>query len=125
MAQSKPKFFQYAACSTCRKAKKWLDGHGVAIVDVAIVDTPPSEQELTGWIAKSGLPAHKWFNTSGQSYRALVASKGKPYVDALSSEQIAKLLSADGKLIKRPVLVTTKGVLVGFKEDAYEALFAK
>jgi arsenate reductase len=73
-------------------------------------------------VRQSALPARKWFNTSGQSYRALVARLGKAKVDALGDEEIIGLLAKDGKLIKRPVLVGRGKVLVGFREEQYEAL---
>lgn len=116
------KLFAYHACDTCRKARKWLDARGIAYELVAIVEQPPSVAELKTWIAKSGLPAKKWFNTSGQSYRALVAELGKARVDALTEAEIAEKLARDGKLIKRPVLVTADHVLVGFREESYEEM---
>jgi arsenate reductase len=116
------KFFAYAGCSTCRNAKQWLQSHGLAFDEVPIVEQPPSAAELKRWIAKSGLPVAKWFNTSGQSYRALVARLGKDGVAKLDEGEKIALLAADGKLIKRPVLVSEQRVLVGFDEQAYAAL---
>lgn len=115
----KMKLFAYAACGTCKKAQKWLDAHGLAYELVPIVEQPPSVSELSTWITQSGLPAKKWFNTSGQSYRALIAELGKEQVEKLTEAQIVEKLSRDGKLIKRPVLVTQGKVLVGFREEAY------
>jgi arsenate reductase len=115
-------FFEYAGCSTCRKAKKWLDLHGIAYLSVPIVERPPPAAELAKLVERSMLPVHKWFNTSGQSYRALVDRLGKEGVAKLADADKLKLLSADGKMIKRPVLVSQEEVLVGFDEAAYGSL---
>ncbi|MFP2900306.1 arsenate reductase family protein [Corallococcus sp. 4LFB] len=109
----------YAGCDTCRKAVKWLEARGVAHRVRPIVDQPPTVAELRQWIAKRGVSVRKWLNTSGQSYRAL----GKEKVDAASDAQLVEWLAKDGKLVKRPVLVTKDAVTVGFKPEAYEALF--
>ena len=111
----------YAGCQTCRNALAWLREHGVAPEIRAIVDSPPTSAELAQWIPASGLPVRKWLNTSGQSYRAL----GKAKVDAANDAELTRWLSGDGKLVKRPVLVHGDGdkVLVGFKPEAYAALF--
>jgi len=116
------KFLQYAGCSTCRKAKQWLDKHGVGYESIPIVESPPSLAELTRLVKLSGLPIEKWFNTSGQSYRALVARVGKEGLARMDDAAKLRLLAADGKMIKRPVLVTGDKVLVGFDESAYRAL---
>jgi arsenate reductase len=110
----------YAGCSTCKKALKWLADHDVAPRVRPIVESPPTPAELAAWVPASGLPVRKWLNTSGQSYRAL----GKEKIDAASDAKLVAWLAADGKLVKRPVLVKGKKVLVGFSPDAYEALFA-
>ena len=89
-----------------------------------IVEQPPSLAELRKLVATSGLPLRKWLNTSGLSYRALVAEQGRAAIDALGDDDILRRLAADGKLIKRPVLVAHGKVLVGFRDDAYDALFA-
>jgi arsenate reductase len=115
-------FYEYAACSTCRKARSWLAGRGVAFRSVPIVERPPSREALRALVARSGLPARKWLNTSGQSYRALVASLGKPAVDALGDDDLIGRMAEDGKLIKRPVLVAPDRVLVGFRESDYAPL---
>ena len=109
----------YSGCETCRKALKWLGAKGVAHTVRPIVDEPPTVAELKTWILASGVGVRKWLNTSGQSYRAL----GKAKVDAASDAEIVKWLAADGKLVKRPVLVRGKTVLVGFKPEAYAAVF--
>lgn len=115
----KPMLLVYSGCSTCRKALAWLGAHEVQVTERAIVDEPPTQKELAQWVPASALPLKKWLNTSGLSYRAL----GKVKVDAASDETITRWLSADGKLVKRPVLVHGKTVLVGFNEQAYAALF--
>jgi len=123
MSEKEPvTFFEYAACSTCRKAKKWLDAHGVAYRSVPIVDEPPNVAELTRLVDRSKLPVQKWFNTSGQSYRALVDRMGKEGVAKLADAEKLRLLASDGKMIKRPVLVSRDRVLVGFDENAYGSL---
>lgn len=116
----KPLVLSYAGCSTCKKALKWLEARGVEAEVRPIVDAPPTKKELDAWVAKSGKPITKWLNTSGQSYRAL----GKEAFEGKSASEIASLLAADGKLVKRPVLVLGDTVLVGFKEDEWANAFA-
>ncbi len=111
----------YSGCSTCRKAIAWLKANDIELVERPIVEQPPTLAELAKWVPASGLPLKKWLNTSGLSYRAL----GKAKVDAASDETITKWLSADGKLVKRPVLVLGKTVLVGFNEAAYRGVLSK
>lgn len=118
MAQ-KPLVLSYAGCSTCKRALRWLADRKIEVEVRAIVDEPPTKAELTKWIPLSERPVRKWLNTSGQSYRAI----GKPKVDAASDAELVKWLSEDGKLVKRPVLVTSKHVLVGFDEAAYSEMF--
>jgi len=116
---ARPLVLSYSGCGTCRKALAWLAKKGVQVDLRAIVDQPPTVKELQAWVAASGLPVRKWLNTSGQSYRAL----GKAKVDAADDATLVKWLAADGKLVKRPVLVLGETVLVGFKEEQYAALF--
>ena len=111
----------YSGCGTCKKALKWLDAHGVTTTVRPIVDAPPTREELERWIPASGLPVRKWLNTSGLSYRAL----GKAKVDAADEATLVKWLAADGKLVKRPVVVVGPAVLVGFDEAAFEAVFGR
>ena len=110
-------FIAYDGCETCRKARKWLDAKGLRYTARAVVEAPPTPEELARWIPASGRPLRKWLNTSGQSYRAL----GKAKVDAASDDAIVAWLAADGKLVKRPVLVRGETVLVGFDAAAWEA----
>ena len=106
----------YPPCSTCQKAKKWLDTQGLRYEARHIRDEAPTLAELTEWHARSGLPLKRFFNTSGKLYAELglkdkLASMGE-------SEQLA-LLASDGMLVKRPILVTQDRVLVGFNADAW------
>jgi arsenate reductase len=117
----RPLVLSYAGCQTCKRALAWLADHGVVVDVRPIVDEPPTAAELEAWIPRSGRSVRKWLNTSGQSYRAL----GKAAVDALSDAELAARLSRDGKLVKRPVLVTKDRVLVGFDAEAYAAWLAE
>ncbi len=116
----KPVLLSYAGCSTCKKALRWLADHGVEVDVRPIVDAPPTAEELTAWLPRSNLPVRKWMNASGQSYRALSKEKVRLAKDA----DVLCWLTQDGKLVKRPVLVTPEHVLVGFAEAAYAELFA-
>lgn len=118
MAKAKTLVLAYSGCGTCKKALKWLGANEIAYEVRPIVEEPPTEAELAQWIPASGRPIKKWLNTSGQSYRAL----GKEAFDVASDGDIARMLAADGKLVKRPVLVHGRKVLVGFDEDEYKAL---
>lgn len=108
----------YSGCDTCKRAIKWLEERNVGVTVRPIVEEPPTAEELATWIPASRLSVRKWLNTSGQSYRAL----GKAKVDAASDAEITGWLTQDGKLVKRPVLVMGKKVLVGFHEKDYAAL---
>lgn len=112
-------FVEYPKCSTCRKAKAWLDAHGVAYADRGIVTDNPTAAELAEWHAKSGLPLRRFFNTSGQLYRQLNV---KVQLDAgMSDAQAYDLLATNGMLVKRPIVVGSDFVLAGFKEADWEA----
>jgi len=113
------KVYQYSKCSTCRKALKWLDGRGVAYDSVDIVTAPPKKAELQRAL-KSGVPLKKLFNTSGQSYREGGWSEK---LGQVTEAQALDALVADGKLIKRPFILTGDTVLVGFDEAAYKKAF--
>ena len=114
-------FLEYPACSTCKKAKKWLDANGVAYTDRHIKEDKPSYEELKYWLEISGLPVKKFFNTSGMQYRALELKDKLP---GMSVEEQLQLLATVGMLVKRPLVVTDSGkVLTGFKEAEWaEAL---
>lgn len=109
----------YSGCSTCSKAAAWLRGRGVQIELRAIVEFPPTKAELAVWVPRSGRTLRQWLNTSGLSYRAL----GKERIASASDADIAALLAIDGKLVKRPVLVSDSAVIVGFDVAAYERAF--
>lgn len=107
-------FVEYPKCSTCRKAKAWLDAHRVAYIDRDIVTQNPSSEELALWQERSGLPVRRFFNTSGKLYRELGI---KAKLDAgLSDAEALELLASNGMLVKRPIVVGDDFVLVGFKE---------
>jgi len=112
--------WQYPKCSTCRKALKWLDGHGVAAEKPDLVATPPSVAVLRELWKRSGLAIARFFNTSGESYRT---GGFKEKLKTMSEAQALAALAADGKLIKRPLLDAGGAVLVGFDEAAYAATF--
>lgn len=114
-------FIEYPRCTTCKKAKKWLDEHGVDYTDRHIVEDNPTAEELASWQQRSGLPLRRFFNTSGMKYRELGI---KAQLDAgMSDEDAFALLATDGMLVKRPLVVGDDFVLVGFREEAWtEAL---
>lgn len=112
-------FVEYPKCSTCKKAKKWLDEHGVAYVDRHIVEDNPSAAELGAWQALSGLAVRRFFNTSGILYREMGV---KAKLDAgMTDDEAFALLATNGMLVKRPIVVGDGFVLVGFKEAEWEA----
>ena len=106
-------FIQYPNCSTCQKAKKWLDAHNIAYTDRHIVEHNPSYDELKQWYERSGMPLKKFFNTSGMLYKEMQLKDKLP---AMSEEEQLKLLSTNGMLVKRPLIVEGDIVLTGFKE---------
>lgn len=112
-------FIEYPKCSTCKKAKKWLEENNVDYVERNIVSDTPNVEELKSWIRRSGKELKKWFNTSGLKYKEL--NLKEKLVDMSDKEKI-ELLASDGMLIKRPLLISDKGVLVGFKEDEWECI---
>ena len=106
-------FICYPKCSTCQKARKWLDEHGVAYTQRHIVEENPTYDELKKWHALSGLPLKKFFNTSGMLYKEM---KLKDKLPTMSEDEQLQLLATNGMLVKRPLVVTDDMVLVGFKE---------
>ena len=112
-------FLQYPPCSTCQKAKKWLDEHGISYTDRHIKLDNPTYEELKAWYTRSGLPLKRFFNTSGLQYKALNLKEKLP---AMSEEEQLRLLATDGMLVKRPIIVTENLVLTGFKEAEWAAL---
>ena len=112
-------FVQYPPCSTCQKAKKWLDAKGVSYTDRHIKEQNPSYEELKEWYEKSGLELKKFFNTSGLLYKSMNLKEKLP---AMTEEEQLRLLSSDGMLVKRPILVKGDKVLTGFKEAEWEKM---
>lgn len=110
-------FLEYPPCSTCKKAKNWLDSHGISYTDRHIKEQNPSKEELTLWYQQSGLPLKKFFNTSGLLYKSLALKDKLP---TMTEDEQLSLLATDGMLVKRPVVVTDTDILVGFKETEWE-----
>ena len=112
-------FLEYPPCTTCKKARKWLEDNGIAFDARHIKENNPTYEELKSWYEKSGLPLKKFFNTSGLQYRALELKDKLP---TMNEEEQLQLLSSDGMLVKRPLVVTETTVLTGFKEKDWESL---
>ena len=110
------KFICYPKCTTCQKAKKWLDDNKIEYELRDIKLDNPTLDELTEWHTKSGLPLKRFFNTSGLLYKSLDLKNKLP---TMSEDEMLKLLASDGMLVKRPLLIDENFVLVGFKEDEY------
>ena len=109
---------EYPPCSTCQKAKKWLDARGIAYTARHIKEDNPTYEELKAWHEKSGLPLKKFFNTSGLLYKSLGLKDKLP---AMTEEEQLRLLATDGMLIKRPLVVSENAILIGFRETEWEA----
>ena len=109
-------FVCYPRCSTCKKAQKWLDEHGVSYDYRDIKEDNPTESELRDWLDKSGLDVKRFFNTSGQLYKSMGLKDKLP---DMSVYEKLRLLATDGMLVKRPILIDGGSVLVGFKEDEW------
>ena len=110
-------FVQYPKCSTCKKAKKWLDERGIAYDERHIVEDNPTADELRQWHQMSGLPLRRFFNTSGMLYRDMGLKDKLP---SMTDDEMYELLASNGMLVKRPLLVLDDNVLVGFKESEWE-----
>lgn len=110
-------FIHYPKCTTCKKANAWLTEKGISAQERNIKEHNPTADELKAWIAKSGLPARKFFNTSGQLYRGMGL---KDKLASMTEEEMINLLASDGMLVKRPLLIGTDSVCVGFKEEDWE-----
>lgn len=115
----KPTVLYYAKCSTCQKALKWLEEKGIAYEGRPIKEENPTADELKSWHEKSGLPLKRFFNTSGLLYKELGL---KDKLSDMSEEEQYALLATDGMLVKRPLLVSEKGVCPGFKDSVWENL---
>ena len=114
------KFICYPKCTTCQKAQKWLDDNSIEYELRDIKLNNPTYEELSEWHKKSGLPLKKFFNTSGLLYKSMELKAKLP---AMTEDEMLKLLATDGMLVKRPILVGTDFVLVGFKEADWEKIF--
>ena len=112
-------FLEYPPCSTCKKAKKWLDDQGAGYTARHIKEQKPSYEELKSWYEKSGLPLKKFFNTSGLLYKSMGLKDKLP---TMTEEEQLQLLATDGMLVKRPIVVTDSTVLTGFKAAEWEKL---
>ena len=111
-------FICYPKCSTCQKARKWLEVNHLEFTERHIVEENPSYEELKEWYAESGLPLKKFFNTSGLLYKSMELKDKLPQ---MSEDEMLRLLATDGMLVKRPLLVGDDFVLVGFKESEWAA----
>ena len=112
-------FIEYPKCSTCKRAKKWLEENKIKCIERNIITETPTIKELNEWIQKSKKETKKWFNTSGLKYRELNL---KEKLDTLTEKEKIKLLASDGMLIKRPILITENGIFIGFKEKEWKTL---
>ena len=112
-------FIEYPKCSTCKKAKKWLEENNIEFEDRNIVEETPTVKELTEWIKKSKEDVRRWFNTSGLKYKELNL---KEKLLTMNEEEKIVLLASDGMLIKRPLVISDKGILVGFKEEKWKKM---
>lgn len=110
-------FIEYPKCTTCKKARKWLEDKGVPFESRHIAEQSPTAEELRGWWKSSGLPLRRFFNTCGMKYRELGLAAKLP---TMSEDEMLQLLSSDGMLVKRPLLVTSSAVIPGFKAEAWE-----
>lgn len=112
-------FICYPKCTTCQKARKWLEKNRIKYTERNIATDNTTYKELKEWHEKSGLPLKRFFNTSGMIYREMQL---KDKIPSMSEEEQLKLLSTDGMLVKRPILITEDKVLVGFKEADWDTL---
>ena len=112
-------FIEYPKCSTCQKAKKWLETNKIEFEDRHIIENTPTYEELEKWISQSNQDVKKFFNTSGLKYKEL---KLKEKLPNMSDSEKIELLASDGMLIKRPLLISDEAILIGFKEKEWEVL---
>ena len=110
-------FIEYPKCTTCKKAKKWLDDRGIEYTDRHIVEDNPTFDELKTWYEKSGLPLKRFFNTSGLLYKSMEL---KDRLAIMSEDEQLTLLASNGMLVKRPLLITNNAVIPGFREKEWE-----
>lgn len=114
-------FLEYPKCSTCQKAKKWLEENKVAFTDRHIVEKNPTAEELRQWHQKSGLPLKKFFNTSGLVYKDLGL---KDKLSTMTEEEQYTILATNGMLVKRPLIIGETIILIGFKETEWKQLLS-
>lgn len=112
-------FLWYPKCTTCQKAKKWLEENKINFEERNIVETRPNKEELEKWINKSKYEIKKFFNTSGLKYKELNL---KDKLENMSDKEKIQLLAGDGMLIKRPILISNKGIFIGFSEELWKEL---
>ena len=112
-------FIEYPKCSTCQKAKKWLEQNNIEFKDRHIVENNPTKEELKKWIKQSGYDIKKFFNTSGMKYKELNLKEKLPN---MTDDEKIEVLSTDGMLVKRPLIITDDLILVGFREKEWEQL---
>lgn len=115
-------FIEYPKCTTCKKAKKWLDDRGIEYTDRHIVEDNPTFDELKLWYEKSGLPLKRFFNTSGLLYKSMEL---KDRLATMSEDEQLTLLASNGMLVKRPLLITDNAVIPGFREKEWEQAINK
>lgn len=111
-------FICYPKCTTCRKAKKWLDEQGLDYTERNIKEEAPTYEELKQWYKQSGLPLRRFFNTSGQLYRSMELKDKLP---EMNEEEMLSLLASDDMLVKRPIAVSGEKVLVGFRQEEWQS----
>ena len=112
-------FIEYPKCSTCQKAKKWLEENNIEFEDRNIVEETPTAKELEKWVKESKQEIKKWFNTSGVKYKELNL---KDKLATMNDREKIELLASDGMLIKRPLLISNKGIFIGFKKESWEMI---
>lgn len=112
-------FIEYPKCTTCKKAKKFLQEKGVEFEDRHIVEANPTKEEILKWIDMSGLEFKKFFNTSGILYREMGL---KDKIKNITKEEAAEILSSNGMLVKRPILIKDEKIVLGFKEEVYKEM---
>ncbi len=110
-------FIEYPKCTTCQKARKWLDENGIKYESRHIKEDNPTYDELTEWYNRSGLPLKRFFNTSGMLYKSMGL---KDKLDTMSEEEQLKLLATDGMLVKRPLIISDNMILTGFRQKEWE-----
>ena len=119
MKEMKNIFIEYPKCSTCQKAKKWLEENNIEFEDRNIVEETPTAKELEKWVKESKQEIKKWFNTSGVKYKELNL---KDKLATMNDREKIELLASDGMLIKRPLLISNKGIFIGFKKESWEMI---